>query len=112
MSAIERLFIECDIMRSAARMSRGPHIDTLNDARTELAALRRRVEDAELLMRHALHFDLCEDGYWISHNEHSCTIIVGEEEDGEPIEMDLLMRDGLPILTDEARAALRGKETT
>lgn len=103
-SVIDRILAEFETPPSERESSFADY----QAARAELADLRRRAEDAELLLWHALHNKLGLEGHWITYTDTDCTIIVGEEEDGEPIEMDMRMRDGLPLLTPAARERLRG----
>jgi len=79
-------------------------------ARTELAALRRRAEDAEAMLRAALT-DVIDYGR-ASMAKHKAQVIVHLPDDAKgyprhPIFLDIDLFTGLPILTDEAREALK-----
>lgn len=71
-----------------------------DEAREELAALRARVEDLELIARHALRTSpndyRLSDGTWRFADSRG---VVRLPDDGT----------GLPLLTAEARRALRGE---
>lgn len=76
-------------------------------ARAELAALRARVEDLELMLHAEWRgerrwFRRSEDGAWMLGREST-----GWDLRGEPICPD--DGTGLPLLTAEARRALRGE---
>ena len=88
----------------------GPCSCDLEAARTELAALRRRAEDAEAMLRAALT-DVIDYGR-ASMAKHKAQVIVHLPDDAKgyprhPIFLDIDLFTGLPILTDEAREALK-----
>lgn len=75
------------------------YLNTTHECRAELAALRQRAEDAEMMLRSAVRHGTCRDGagvlFWDAHSAFD--------------ERFALDSTGLPILSDEARIALRGK---
>ena len=84
-----------------------PATETLDAAREELTALRARVEDLELMLHAEWRgerrwFRRSEDGAWILGREST-----GWDLRGEPVCPD--DGTGLPLLTAEARRALRGE---
>lgn len=75
----------------------GPPIGIVQAARTELAALRRRAEDAEMLLR-----KIGPIGWWMNYDNGE--LWSPNELLPYGIHID---PTGLPILTDEAREALK-----
>ena len=72
-------------------------VDAVKAARTELAALRRRAEDAEMLLR-----KIGPIGWWMNYDNGE--LWSPNELLPYGIHID---PTGLPILTDEAREALK-----
>lgn len=76
---------------------------------SELSSFRQRCEDLELMLR--LSMDLCRGGSWISTEANGTHIVRWgkQDEDGIPQNSLTLQGDGtgLPLLTPEAREALR-----
>lgn len=79
----------------------------IHELEIEIGALHKRREDAELILWHAIHADIHPETPWITTNGKTYTLTIGEDVDGDPIEVDGLMQDGLPVLTDGARERLR-----
>lgn len=77
----------------------GPCSCDLEAARTELAALRRRAEDAEMMLR------AFASGDWLL-DESEEGMFLWQPDDGIHIRIDK-DASGLPIITDEAREALK-----
>ena len=121
MSALDKLFARCD--ETAFRMALTSFADTDADdaieigkqveaARAEVAAMRQRVGDLECLFRWAREIQRDSKSWIFSRSEVVRQDLSVLHPDRYAHKMMVLESDstGLPLLTDEARKALRGRE--